>query len=76
MMTGGAKGAKAWEDSGNTWSEYGNPLSVMGTGSAEARNDFTIQGKIIFDWLPVSQVFEVAPFTSGGSAMCNPSCGP
>mmetsp|Transcript_28210 Transcript_28210/g.36471 ORF Transcript_28210/g.36471 Transcript_28210/m.36471 type:complete len:618 (+) Transcript_28210:151-2004(+) len=76
IMSGGARGAKAWVDSSNTWSEYGNPLSAMGSGSAESRNDVVIQGKIVFDWLAVSQVSTVTPFSSTGASNCLPSCGP
>jgi hypothetical protein len=76
IMTGGSRGSKAWEDSISTWSEYGNPLSVMGSGSSVLRNDFMVQGKIIFDWLPTSQVYTVSPFTSTGASACSTSCGP
>ena len=48
LMSGGARGAVAWKDSPGTWSEYGNPHSVMGRGSAEGstRADYLIEGKV------------------------------
>ena len=59
-MSGGSRGANAWEDSRNTWSEYGNPHSVMGRGDIEGKQpDIVLAAKTVFDWLPQSLVKEV-----------------
>jgi hypothetical protein len=78
VMTGGSRGAKAWKDSPNTWSEYGNPHSTMGGGYIETtKADFMIEGKAVFDWASSSVLREVVPFSSSGAGLCsNPSCGP
>ena len=78
IMSGGSRGAKAWKDSSNTWSEYGNPHSTMGAGNIDkVQADFMIPSKVTFDWAPTSVLREVVPFSSTGAALCGkPSCGP
>uniref|UniRef100_A0A7S3JYX6 Peptidase M11 gametolysin domain-containing protein n=1 Tax=Aureoumbra lagunensis TaxID=44058 RepID=A0A7S3JYX6_9STRA len=84
LMSGGAKGAKAYIDSLDTWSEYGNAHSTMGRGNHEANGvyyrgyaEFMASSKIIFDWLSGSgEIASVTPYSySSGEAFCSP-CGP
>ena len=70
-MTSGDRGANAWVDAVTSWTEYGNPHTVMGKGDLEDyQADFLISGKAVFDWVDDSN-FEVIDSTD-----CDPSCGP
>eukprot|EP00633_Aureoumbra_lagunensis_P007374 CAMPEP_0197323350 /NCGR_PEP_ID=MMETSP0891-20130614/70465_1 /TAXON_ID=44058 ORGANISM="Aureoumbra lagunensis, Strain CCMP1510" /NCGR_SAMPLE_ID=MMETSP0891 /ASSEMBLY_ACC=CAM_ASM_000534 /LENGTH=987 /DNA_ID=CAMNT_0042815977 /DNA_START=1700 /DNA_END=4664 /DNA_ORIENTATION=+ len=84
LMSGGSRGAKAYEDSSNSWVENGNAHSTMGRGNHEANGvyyrgyaEFMASSKIIFDWLSGSgEIASVTPYSySSGEAFCSP-CGP
>ena len=73
-MTGGHRGAAAWRDDTDNWLEYGSPHSTMGNGQW---NDFVVESKIMFGWVPEANVESLAPFDSAGLAQCTArDCGP
>ena len=61
-MTGGTRGAVAYNDNEGSWVEYGNPYSTMGQGDFEDAEPygslapFLSSTKMIFDWIDDNQV--------------------
>ena len=77
----GSSGAVAWwldATDDDTWREYANPYSVMGSGglsSDEISSQYLIEGKIVFDWLDDSYIAEIEPYDDLNNSLCTP-CGP
>ncbi|KAH8068673.1 tRNA-Phe hydroxylase [Aureococcus anophagefferens] len=68
-------GKNAWYSDDDDWIEYGNLYSPMGGGGVEdgdLSNHFTVEGKLIFDWLTNRYVDYVEPYDASETPLCNP----
>ncbi|KAJ1451346.1 hypothetical protein M885DRAFT_17204 [Pelagophyceae sp. CCMP2097] len=78
------KGAVAWHDMEvDDWRDYASPFSVMGeadfevaeAGEAYSVGQFSVEGKLNFDWLTNEDVALLEPYDANDVAQCSP-CGP